>query len=620
MGNSSSRSSSSSAQCGLCSSSDRDLTRPTISPGCCTQSYHMDCVQTHLSTRNTTCPHCHHVFPANILDLHQATTTATTAATPTVIPHAQLIPQQQMQQPFNGALPPPPPAFISNNVQQYRRPSNNSRRELCKEMHGEELVPAWVPPPSTDSVDQPEVEVLVECSPELPQATLDAVTGFHSVVSVSASSQAIVSTDEDDTTPSPPMDIVCILDVSGSMSSDNKLNNLKCAVNFMRDELKDNDRMSVITFERSATRIHGLLKMTPANKSRTEAYINDLCPGGGTRILSGLQEAFQVLQSRQSRNPISSVFLLTDGIDASDLREKKKIAKEIKEMGASLFVYGFGNDHDSQHLKTIADAGEGTFAFIEKSDMVIDAFGGALGAEKSIFAQNLCLTLSAASGAVITNVHAGSYRKVIDPTGTSAKVYFPNLMQGEQRDVLLMMNLPSVAEPEDNHTIVTTALDYGRIEGGEKVDMIGQPSVISRVSKVDPNLERDNNVDVQVNRALLESSTAASLALADQGKYENARSNLDSTLNKIKSSSSCQRQDAKTVAFVSEIEATIGNLRDANVYRCGGGRSMMTEMASNINQQRCTYTKTGRSDAYQNCASLGLQAKTQSKKAKFFSK
>lgn len=601
-------------KCGFCSQSDS--TRPSVSPGCCNQSYHLECLKTHLGTRNTTCPKCHHVFPSNILDLDAATaTTAQPPQPPLVIPQAQVIPVQQQQQQLH---PPPPP--LPPPPRGYR-----GRLEPSKEMHAEEPVSEWTPPPaSSDKMPAPEVEVLIECSPELPQASLPAVTGFNSVVSVSASSQSVALTDD---SPSPPMDIVCILDVSGSMGCNNKLSNLKCAVNFMRDELKENDRMSVITFERSASRIHGLLKMTPANKGRTEAYINELSPGGGTRILTGLHEAHQVLQSRQTKNPISSVFLLTDGIDASDLREKKRIAKEIKEMGASLFVYGFGNDHDSQHLKSIADAGEGTFTFIEQSDMVIDAFGGALGAEKSIFAQNLCLTLTAAAGAKITNVHAGAYRKLIDLSGASAKVYFPNLMMGEQRDVLMVMDLPAVSGPEEVHTIMSTGLEYtpivpasGAGTGTGVVSMTGQDCTISRVETVDTQLERNTAVDVQVNRVLLDSTTTASLALADQGDYVKAKKNLNSTLATMKESASCRQQDEKTVAFVSELEATINSIENENVYHRGGGRSMMSEMASNIGQQRCTYAKAGRSKAYQNESSMARQEVTNTKKMKFFSK
>jgi uncharacterized protein YegL len=409
------------------------------------------------------------------------------------------------------------------------------------------------------------------------------------------------------------------------MGSYNKLDNLKLAVNFMRDELKDNDRMSVITFERMSSRIHGLVKMTAANKGRTEQYINQLRPGGGTRILAGMNEALEVLSSRKTKNPVTSVFLLTDGIDSSDLRQKKIVAKQMKDLGASLFVYGFGNDHDSQHLKAIADAGEGTFTFIEQSDMVIDAFGGALGAEKSIFAQNLCLTLNAQNGARITNIQSGNYRKSIDADGTSAKIFYPNLMLGEQRDVLMVMDLPSVSEPQDNHVICQASLEYAPIApsssgNADSVVIRGQDCSVSRVDTVDKTLERNNNVDVQVNRALLDNTTTASLAMADKGDYVNARKNLDDALTAIKSSSSCQRQDAKTVAFVSELEATIDNLKNEDVYHRQGGRSMMSEMATNISHQRCTYAKAGRSKAYQNDISDVYQTQTNAKKMKFFSK
>jgi uncharacterized protein YegL len=406
------------------------------------------------------------------------------------------------------------------------------------------------------------------------------------------------------------------------MGSYNKLDNLKLAVNFMRDELKENDRMSVITFERSATRIHGLVKMTPENKSLTESSINQLRPGGGTRILAGMNEAHQILGARQTKNPVSSVFLLTDGIDSSDLRQKKIIAKEMKEMGASLFVYGFGNDHDSQHLKAIADAGEGTFTFIERSDMVIDAFGGALGAEKSIFAQNLCLSLTASSGSLITNIHCGNYRKTIDASGTSAKVYYPNLMLGEQRDVLMVMDLPAVSEPQENQVLCTTSLEYSPIAASNdgNVSLVGQDCVVSRVDTVDKSLERNVNVDVQVNRALLDNATSTSLAMADSGDYVNARRNIDKALTQIKSSTSCQRNNQKTVAFVSELESTMESFRDEDTYHRKGGRSMMSEMADNISLQRCTYAKTGRSKAYQNASSDYVQTQTNAKKMKFFNK
>jgi hypothetical protein len=253
--------------------------------------------------------------------------------------------------------------------------------------------------------------------------------------------------------------------------------------------------------------------------------------------------------------------------------------------------------------------------------MVIDAFGGALGAEKSIFAQNLCLSLIISNGSRITNIHCGNYRKSIDPSGTSAKIYYPNLMLGEQRDVLMVMELPAVSEPKDNQVICKTTLEYSPIASTDgNVTLVGQDCVISRVETVDKTLERNINVDVQVNRALLDSATTTSLAMADRGDYVLARKNLDDALTQIKSSTSCQRQDQKAVAFVTELESTMESFRDEDTYHRKGGRSMMSEMATNISHQRCTYAKEGRSKAYQNAASDHVQMHTNAKKMKFFGK
>jgi uncharacterized protein with von Willebrand factor type A (vWA) domain len=143
------------------------------------------------------------------------------------------------------------------------------------------------------------------------------------------------------TSPSrPPLDIICVLDTSGSMSSDNKLTNLlfagKCShwpclphfsrhspVNYIRGELSEFDRMAVITFETSAVVVHHLLCMNDQNKHATASLCQGLRPGGGTSILSGLEAASEMILRRQTQNPITSVFLLTDGVDGSNVSQKK---------------------------------------------------------------------------------------------------------------------------------------------------------------------------------------------------------------------------------------------------------------------------------------------------------
>jgi Mg-chelatase subunit ChlD len=94
-------------------------------------------------------------------------------------------------------------------------------------------------------------------------------------------------------------------------------------VDYIRGELSEFDRMAVITFETSAVEVHQLLRLNDDNKAYTASLCQGLRPGGGTTILSGLKAASAMIQRRQTQNPITSVFLLTDGVDGSHVSEKK---------------------------------------------------------------------------------------------------------------------------------------------------------------------------------------------------------------------------------------------------------------------------------------------------------
>jgi len=618
--------------CGVCNTEAGG--RPLLAPGCCGQWYHQDCFTKLVSSGQVNCVLCSKPFPPHMVTaFHQANAmpmpapaTATATATATAVPAVYQVPpqavmvdptmqlqqqqQQQQQQPafglfgFTNVHPPPPPTTDRDSL------------------HREDPVDAWVAPqpvnPSLAKADPGEHHhtVTITAVPEVPELSLDLKAGFYANVSMTSTSD--VSSQD---LPRPPMDIVCVLDTSGSMGSDNKLVNVKHAVNFMRDDLGDHDRMAVITFETSAREIHHLRRMTGPTKATTAHLIDQLRPGGGTRIFSGLEAAHRILSARTTVNPVTSVFLLTDGIDSSDFTQKKALAKKLKEMGCSLFVYGFGNDHDSAHLKAIADAGEGLFTFIERSDMVIDAFGGALGAEKSIFATKVVLTVDVRPGVKITNAHSGSYRKHIEFDGSRLNVYYNNLMIGEQRDVLVTVEVSACGEEVAASELFTTRMQYQPVGGGSEVTIAGGSCVVSRLTqaRVNPALQRHDDVDVQVNRMMLAEATEAALKAADENDYSKATEHLQSTLQAVKCSKSAQAGNVKSVGFAKELEQNVSNLCDATTYKSKGGRSMVTEMYQSHNVQRCTYAKEGASaDMWQNTTSAGFQSNAKSKKKAMF--
>ncbi|GJN17144.1 hypothetical protein PR202_gb04190 [Eleusine coracana subsp. coracana] len=90
-----------------------------------------------------------------------------------------------------------------------------------------------------------------------------------------------------------PLDLVTVLDVSGSMAG-SKLTLLKQAMGFVIDQLGPSDRLSVVTFSCTARRIIRLTRMSGDGKAAARAAMESLMDEGSTNIGDGLRVAAQV--------------------------------------------------------------------------------------------------------------------------------------------------------------------------------------------------------------------------------------------------------------------------------------------------------------------------------------
>ncbi|TVU48415.1 hypothetical protein EJB05_08051 [Eragrostis curvula] len=111
-----------------------------------------------------------------------------------------------------------------------------------------------------------------------------------------------------------PLDLVTVLDVSGSMAGD-KISLLKHAMSFVIQTLGPNDRLSVITFSSTARRLFPLRRMTLTGRQQALQAVSSLVASGGTNIADGLRKGAKVIEDRRLKNPVCSIILLSDGQD-----------------------------------------------------------------------------------------------------------------------------------------------------------------------------------------------------------------------------------------------------------------------------------------------------------------
>ena len=183
---------------------------------------------------------------------------------------------------------------------------------------------------------------------------------------------------------SKPNNFVFLLDVSGSMYSENKLPLMINAFKILIDNLNDNDRVSIVTYAGSErVLVEGAYGY---EKPKLSAIINDLTAGGSTAGSKGIQTAYQLAEKYYIEGGNNRVFLATDGdfnvgIYSTTALKTFISAKRLTGVYLSLFGFGEGNLKSST-MDTLAQAGNGNYYYIdsilEAQKVFVDELGGTL--------------------------------------------------------------------------------------------------------------------------------------------------------------------------------------------------------------------------------------------------
>ncbi len=182
----------------------------------------------------------------------------------------------------------------------------------------------------------------------------------------------------------PPNNLVFLLDVSGSMTSPDKLPLLKQAMRLLVNELREEDRVAIVVYAGSAGLV---LPSTPGNEKETILdAIESLEAGGSTAGGAGIRLAYDVARRSHLRGGNNRVILATDGdfnVGVSSDAEMIRLIEERRGQGTFLTVLGFGtgNLKDSK-MEALADHGNGNYAYIddvsEARKVLVSEAGGTL--------------------------------------------------------------------------------------------------------------------------------------------------------------------------------------------------------------------------------------------------
>ncbi len=180
----------------------------------------------------------------------------------------------------------------------------------------------------------------------------------------------------------PPNNLVFLLDVSGSMNNPDKLPLLKSAMRLLVDQLRPEDRVSIVVYAGAA----GIVLEPTANKGAVLEAIKRLNAGGSTAGGAGIELAYKTAQQSFIEEGNNRVILATDGdfnVGVSSDGALTRLIEKKRESGIFLTVLGFGTgNYKDSKMEKLADKGNGNYAYIddilEAKKVLVNEMGGTL--------------------------------------------------------------------------------------------------------------------------------------------------------------------------------------------------------------------------------------------------
>ncbi len=194
-----------------------------------------------------------------------------------------------------------------------------------------------------------------------------------------------------------PIHLVCIIDTSSSMETDNKLINVKHSLQFLLNLLTPLDYLSIITFSDKAKTIISQSLVTSVEKHHILTRISFITHETVTNLSSAMVEARSCL-FKDTSTIKQGILLLTDGHANTGIVHPDDICIITNKTldlykGTSISCIGYGTDHNINLLQQIAVDGGGAYYVVNNVDHVASVFGDILGGLVSCSYQQISVSV-----------------------------------------------------------------------------------------------------------------------------------------------------------------------------------------------------------------------------------
>ncbi|MBX7245490.1 MAG: VWA domain-containing protein [Candidatus Sumerlaeaceae bacterium] len=173
-----------------------------------------------------------------------------------------------------------------------------------------------------------------------------------------------------------PKDVTFVVDTSGSMLDDNKIEQARKALTYCVSQLRPADRFNIVRFSTDVEKYRpNLQEASRENLDEAKGWIGKLNATGGTNISGALGEALELMPSRDGSTTdtgrVYSIVFITDGLPTVGVTNADEILRTVKSRNQKtirIFTFGVGNDVNTKLLDRVADETRASAEYIRPGE------------------------------------------------------------------------------------------------------------------------------------------------------------------------------------------------------------------------------------------------------------
>jgi Ca-activated chloride channel homolog len=235
-------------------------------------------------------------------------------------------------------------------------------------------------------------------------------------------------------TPKPPINLAVVVDTSASMEGA-AMEDAKAACSALLDKLSAGDRLALVAFHSGVDVLVPSTVLTTKNMDEIRSKIATMKPFGTTNLAAGLSAGLDQARKHFRDDGINRIVLLGDGVP-NDAAPLASLAQSAGQSKVSITTLGLGLDYDETLMSMLALNSGGKYHFVKESAKMAKVFQDEILRAQRVVARSVTLRLATGPGVRIQNV-------VGLPMAGPSSVVLGDMIEGEERDVIVRLSLPA---------------------------------------------------------------------------------------------------------------------------------------------------------------------------------